>query len=76
MATKVCPICESRSGLNMMKGNVTQLMRAKTETEEAKPKLIDWTCGFCGHTESDEIHMGELSGCFNTNTVTKDWTTP
>ena len=65
MATKVCPICESRGGLNMMKGDVTQLMDAATKT----PKLISWTCGFCGHTESDEIHLAELGGCHNTKTV-------
>jgi len=69
MATKVCPICESRGGLNIMKGDVTQLMSAKTDTTPAIPKLIDWTCGFCGHTESDEIWLTEAGGCRNTKTV-------
>jgi len=58
MANKVCPICESRGGLNIMKGEVTQLISVTPRL----PKLIDWTCGFCGHTEHDEIHMREIAG--------------
>jgi len=44
-------------------------MSAKTDTTPAIPKLIDWTCGFCGHTESDEIWLTEAGGCRNTKTV-------
>jgi hypothetical protein len=62
MQSKVCPICESRSALNIMKGEVEQLMYAKTDTEPAKPKVIHWTCGFCGHKEDDVIQMTELGG--------------
>jgi len=68
MQAKVCPICESRSGLNIMKGEVTQLMYAKTDTTPAQAKIINWTCGFCGHKETDTIQMTELGG-YVTETV-------
>ena len=64
MSEKVCPICESRSGLNMMKGEVTQLMSVSPRL----PKLIDWTCGYCGHKEHDEIEMTDLGGYKTTTT--------
>lgn len=65
MATKECPKCESRNGLNMMKGEVTQLMDATTKT----PQIIVWTCGFCGHTDSDTIHMGSMGGNQNEKSI-------
>ena len=68
MQNKVCPICESRSGLNIMKGEVVQLMYAKTDIAPAQDKIIDWTCGFCGHKETDTIQMTELGG-YVTETV-------
>jgi len=65
MSAKVCPICDSRGGLNIMKGEVIQPIQVKPRL----PKLIDWTCGFCGHTEHDEIHMMDISG-YNQITTT------
>ncbi len=64
MASKLCPICESRGGLNMMKGEVTQLLRA----EPRQPKLITWTCPYCGHTDSDEIHFTDINAMHNPKT--------
>jgi len=61
MATKQCPQCESRGGLNLMKGEVTQLMDAATKT----PKLVTWTCGYCGYTDSDETHFTDKGGMYN-----------
>lgn len=68
MANKECPTCESRNGLNMMKGEVTQLMDAATKT----PKIIDWTCGFCGFTDQDTIYMGEMAGNQNTKVMIQE----
>lgn len=71
MQQKVCPICEARSGLNIMKGEVTQHMFAKTESADAQDKIVAWTCGFCGHKETDTIQMTELGG-YKTTTVRDD----
>jgi predicted nucleic-acid-binding Zn-ribbon protein len=60
-----CPKCESRNGLNIMKGEVTQLMDAATKT----PQIINWTCGFCGYTDSDTIYMGEMGGSQNVKSI-------
>jgi hypothetical protein len=71
MQQKVCPICEARSGLNIMKGEVTQHMFAKTDSTDAIAKVVEWTCGFCGHKETDTIQMTELGG-YVTETVRAD----
>lgn len=58
MNAKVCPNCESRNGLNMMKGEITQEMSVKPRL----PRLIEWTCGFCGYKEEDEVICTEGFG--------------
>ncbi len=58
MATRECPICESRAGLNMMAGEITQLIDVATDT----PQLTDWTCGFCGYQESEVTQVCSLGG--------------
>jgi C4-type Zn-finger protein len=50
MQQKVCPICEA------------QEMFAKTDIAPAQAKIVEWTCGFCGHKETDTIQMTELGG--------------
>lgn len=60
-----CPKCESRSGLNIMKGEVTQLMDAATKT----PQITEWTCGYCGYKDSDTVYMGEMGGSQNTKSM-------
>jgi len=61
MATKQCPQCESRGGLNLMKGEVAQLYDGPSNT----PEIINWTCGFCGYTDQDESYMTEKGGMYN-----------
>jgi hypothetical protein len=65
MAIQECPICSSGNGLNMMKGEVTQLQDVTTNT----PKIIEWTCGFCGYTDSDTIYLGSLGGAQNEKSI-------
>jgi len=65
MLQKDCPKCESRAGLNIMKGEVTQLMDAATKT----PMITNWTCGYCGFTDQDTTYMGSMGGCQNVKSI-------
>ncbi len=47
-AAKICPVCDSRGGLNHMIGNVTQRFVTGTQNE-----VIAWTCPYCAHTETE-----------------------
>ncbi len=62
MATKVCPNCTGGNGLNIMKGEVTQLISVTPR----EPQLIEWTCGFCGYQENEEIVLADLGGGVST----------
>lgn len=58
---KLCPVCESRAGINHMKGNVTQVYDNATET----PEIIEWTCPYCGFQETETNYFQSNGGTYN-----------
>ena len=61
-AAKICPICDSRGGLNHMVGTTTQKF-----VSGARNEVIAWVCPFCGHTETEtnEYDHETAGGAYN-----------
>lgn len=65
MASKICLKCETRGGMNFMKGEVTQ----KYDTATQAPELTTWTCPYCGYEETETNPYVGMGVTYNSGIV-------
>ena len=65
MATKICLMCESRGGMNFMKGDVTQEFDSETKAAE----ITEWSCPYCGYKETETVPYTGMGVAYNSGIV-------
>lgn len=60
MAAKLCMVCESRGGIQHMKGTTTQKF-----VTDVQPEIIEWVCPYCGFNEIETNHFQAIGGTYN-----------
>lgn len=65
MATQICKMCESRGGMNFMKGEVTQEYSSETQAAQ----ITEWTCPYCGYKETETVPFTGMGVAYNSVAV-------